>query len=72
MGIDVMTATPDELNEVSQFLASQGITSWLPTMVPAADEEYRSAAAAIERAWQDNSGARIVGLHYEGPFVNSA
>jgi len=67
-----MTATPDELNEVSRFLASQGITSWLPTMVPAADEEYRSAAAAIEKAWQDNSGARIVGLHYEGPFVNSA
>ncbi|HTG92520.1 MAG TPA: N-acetylglucosamine-6-phosphate deacetylase [Pyrinomonadaceae bacterium] len=72
IGIDVMTATPDELNEVSRFLASQGITSWLPTMVPAADEEYRSAAAAIEKAWQDNSGARIVGLHYEGPFVNSA
>jgi N-acetylglucosamine-6-phosphate deacetylase len=71
VGHDVMTATPDQLNEVSRFLASQGVTGWLPTFVPAADEEYQAAVAAIEKAL-DGGGARIAGLHYEGPFVNSA
>jgi N-acetylglucosamine-6-phosphate deacetylase len=71
VGHDVMTATPDQLNEVSRFLASQGVTGWLPTFVPAADEEYQAAVAAIEKA-SEGGGARIVGLHYEGPFVNSA
>lgn len=72
IGIDVMTASPEELTQVSAFLASQGVTSWLPTFVPAADEQYRSAVVAIESASRDPGGARIVGLHYEGPFVNSA
>ena len=72
IGIDVMAATSEELAQVSIFLSSQGVTSWLPTFVPAADEQYRSAVAAIETASRDPRGARIIGLHYEGPFVNSA
>jgi len=72
-GIDVMNASVDALGQVSAFLITQGVTSWLPTLVPAADDEYRSAVAAIDKASADaNDGARIVGLHYEGPFVNSA
>src|SRR5688572_5864651 len=71
-GIDVMDATPEQLSEVSDFLASQGVTGWMPTFVPAADEEYASAVAAIARAAQNSSGARVLGVHYEGPFVNSA
>jgi N-acetylglucosamine-6-phosphate deacetylase len=71
--IDVMNASPEALGQVSAFLVTQGVTSWLPTLVPAADDEYRSAVAAIDKASADaNESARIVGLHYEGPFVNSA
>jgi N-acetylglucosamine-6-phosphate deacetylase len=73
VGIDVMTATAEGLGHASQFLASQGVTSWLPTLVPASDEEYQSTVAAIKHASQTTQGgARIVGLHYEGPFVNLA
>ena len=71
VGVDVNGATPDRLQQVSKFLASQGVTSWLPTLVPASDEGYQSAVVAIEQA-SSRSGARIVGLHYEGPFVNLA
>jgi len=71
-GLDVMDATSEQLAEVSVFLASQGVTGWLPTFVPAADEAYASAVAAIARAAQNSSGARVLGVHYEGPFVNSA
>jgi N-acetylglucosamine-6-phosphate deacetylase len=71
-GIDVMSATAGDLSHVSQFLATQGVTGWLPTLVPAADEQYRSAISAIEVAAKTaQRGARIMGVHYEGPFVNA-
>jgi N-acetylglucosamine-6-phosphate deacetylase len=72
IGIDVMDATANQLIEISEFLATQGITGWLPTFVPAADEKYASAVDAIAQAAQHSTGARVLGVHYEGPFVNSA
>ena len=71
VGVDVMDSTPAALQELSQYLASQGVTSWLPTFVPASDENYASAVAAISES-MGNGGARVLGVHYEGPFVNSA
>lgn len=74
VGIDVMEATPEGLHEVSRYLASQGVTGWLPTLVPGSDENYASVAASVSEAMRSTEvgGARILGLHYEGPFVNSA
>ena len=70
-GIDVMDATVAGLREVSEYLASQGVTSWVPTFVPASDEHYASAIAVISEA-MNGPGARVLGVHYEGPFVNTA
>ena len=72
--IDVMDTTPQGLQEVSRYLASQGVTAWLPTFVPASDENYESAVEAIAESMRDlgAGGARVLGVHYEGPFVNSA
>jgi len=74
VGVDVMDATADGLAEVSRYLASQGVTAWVPTFVPASDENYASAISAISAAMRrsDNGGARELGVHYEGPFVNTA
>lgn len=69
-GIDVMDATAAGLCEVSEYLASQGVTSWVPTFVPASDEHYARAIAAISES-MDGPGARVLGVHYEGPFVNT-
>ena len=73
-GIDVMDATPGELREVSEYLALQGVTAWLPTLVPGSDENYERVAAAVSECMRvaQSKGARILGLHYEGPFVNLA
>jgi N-acetylglucosamine-6-phosphate deacetylase len=71
VGVDVMEATGDGLQLVSDYLASQGVTGWLPTFVPASDENYATAVRAISQSMQ-NAGARVLGVHYEGPFVNSA
>ena len=90
VGVDVMDATPEGLREVSQYLASQGVTTWLPTLVPAADENYQRVIAVVEQAQTSKEQVRmrqeqvrkgglpplpeahIAGIHYEGPFVNSA
>lgn len=91
-GIDTLAASAGDLKIVSQFLATQGVTAWLPTLVPATDDQYESAIQAIEQTFlqqrhrdegfsvdaeiekeirqQYSPGARVLGVHYEGPFVN--
>jgi N-acetylglucosamine-6-phosphate deacetylase len=87
VGVDTMEATADDLRRVAEFLARQGVTGWLPTLVPAATEQYQHAINAIEQAVVQTSVcdkhdeqdhrlksvplARVLGVHYEGPFVNS-
>jgi N-acetylglucosamine-6-phosphate deacetylase len=76
VGVDTMEAGADDLHRVARFLAQKGVTSWLPTLVPAPVEDYRRAAAAIGKLMleQDEraAAARALGLHYEGPFINGA
>jgi len=72
VGVDTMAASAADLNRVSEFLATQGVTGWLPTLVPAPVADYARAIKAIEEASNLKTGARILGVHYEGPFVNSA
>jgi N-acetylglucosamine-6-phosphate deacetylase len=77
VGVDTMDATAEQLRRVSKFLASQGVTGWLPTLVPASDENYRRVVDAVEELIaaditpSSTRGARVFGMHYEGPFVNS-
>jgi N-acetylglucosamine-6-phosphate deacetylase len=73
-GFDVMHADERQLSSIASFLASHGVTSWLPTFVPSEDEEYANAAASIAAYAKNASshGARISGVHYEGPFINAA
>jgi len=80
VGVDTMNAAAEDLQRVSQFLATQGVTGWMPTLVPGPDAEYARALNAINGAMQDEHAgsrssetrARVLGVHYEGPFVNSA
>jgi N-acetylglucosamine-6-phosphate deacetylase len=73
VGVDTMDASAEDLRRVSQFLATKGVTGWLPTLVPAPVTDYARSVKAIAGAMKLlNGGARILGVHYEGPFVNSA
>jgi N-acetylglucosamine-6-phosphate deacetylase len=71
-GWDVMESSPSDLLATSKFLQSQGVTGWLPTLVPASDEQYARTSGVIDEVIerQPNETARILGIHYEGPFVN--
>jgi len=70
-GVDVMEASADGLAVVSGYLATQGVTGWLATLVPGSDENYASVSAAVGQSMKDSRGARVLGIHYEGPFVNT-
>jgi N-acetylglucosamine-6-phosphate deacetylase len=76
IGVDTMEADADALHRVARFLGQNGVTAWLPTLVPAPVEDYRRAARAIETLMREQderpAAARVLGLHYEGPFINSA
>ena len=75
VGVDTLEATGEDLHAVARFLASRGVTGWLPTLVPAPPEDYRRAVeviAGLMRAQGElPAAARAVGVHYEGPFVNT-
>jgi N-acetylglucosamine-6-phosphate deacetylase len=76
VGVDTLEATAADLHKVARFLATQGVTSWLPTLVPAPEEDYARAVLAITQLMREESArppaARALGVHYEGPFVNEA
>ncbi|MBA3805753.1 MAG: amidohydrolase family protein, partial [Acidobacteria bacterium] len=76
IGVDTMEATADDLRRVAQFLARHGVTAWLPTLVPAPAEDYRRAVRSIEQLMREQKTyppvARALGVHYEGPFINTA
>ncbi len=72
-GVDVNSASAEDLQKVGKFLAGQGVTAWLPTFVPDTDENYRKVITVIDEVMQtqaDEPIAQILGVHYEGVFAN--
>ena len=73
VGVDVNLADTDGLIEIAKFLVSNGVTAWMPTLVPDSDDNYFRAIAAIDRLMEIQVGrpiAQAVGVHYEGVFAN--
>ena len=73
IGIDVNEADVSGLFKVAGFLAANGVTAWLPTLVPDSDENYRRVIDAIDELMEMQVGmpvAQAVGVHYEGVFAN--
>ncbi|HEY0427608.1 MAG TPA: N-acetylglucosamine-6-phosphate deacetylase [Pyrinomonadaceae bacterium] len=73
VGVDVNAADAASFLRVGKFLAKNGVTAWLPTFVPDADENYQKTVAEIEKAktiQKNEAAAQIVGIHYEGVFAN--
>ena len=74
-GYDVMDAAPDGLQRMRRFLASRGVSHFLPTTITAAIDDTLHAierlADAIE-APASTEGATPLGIHLEGPFLSHA
>ncbi|HEX8737764.1 MAG TPA: N-acetylglucosamine-6-phosphate deacetylase [Pyrinomonadaceae bacterium] len=73
VGVDAMTADAGDLRKMAKFLASKGTTAWLPTFVPAPDDDYRKSIAAIDELMETQGVepiAQALGVHYEGVFAS--
>lgn len=69
-GADVMDATPLALETISSALLQTGTTSFLATTMTMSTEAICRALENIKKHKHQVNGAKIVGVHLEGPFIN--
>lgn len=63
----------EDLAGMAQALAGEGTTAFQPTLFPADPERLGEQCAELwDTARPLQHGARVVGIHCEGPFVNPA
>ncbi|MFH5881357.1 N-acetylglucosamine-6-phosphate deacetylase [Liberiplasma polymorphum] len=72
-GFDVMDGTVHAINTIGLYLTKEGTTSFLPTTMTQSNKAIKKALQAIDEAASLNtySGAEILGIHLEGPFINA-
>jgi len=69
-GADVMDATFEALETISLALLRSGTTSWVATTMTMSQEKIINALGNIVAHKEDVGGAKIRGVHLEGPFLN--
>ena len=70
-GVDVMDATPQALETLSSTLLQTGTTSFLATTMTMSPQDIDNALKNIQEHKSTVSGATILGIHLEGPFINT-
>ncbi len=68
-GYDVMDASPSSLQGLCEFLARQGVTSFLGTTMADTRERIDAALATIS-ACAGRPHSPLLGAHLEGPYLN--
>lgn len=69
-GKDFSSATEEEIGEIRRGLLSQGVTGFVPTLLSLSHVATLAAIGRIVRAAEAGEGARILGIHLEGPYLN--
>lgn len=79
LGVDVQATDEAGLAKLSEFLLSEGATGYFATFVPTDERGYMDAIATIRsyvsqqnQPDKQHRTARILGIHFEGPFVSEA
>jgi len=70
-GADVMDATPQALETLSETVLKTGTTSFLATTMTMSPQDIDDALKNIQDHKLSVSGAQILGIHLEGPFINA-
>ena len=76
-GVDILIASPEDLDRLAMGLSARGISGFLPTLVPQPLNEMAGTVTRLS-AWMrsrrpgDGRGALPLGIHFEGPFVSRA
>ena len=73
-GSDGMDGTEEDISIIAKTIAAEGTTSVLVTTMTQSPENITKALSAV-KAYRENDkgdGARVVGVHLEGPFIAAA
>ncbi|RPF55214.1 N-acetylglucosamine-6-phosphate deacetylase [Abyssicoccus albus] len=67
---DTMDATFESLEGLSNYLPSTGTTSFMPTTMTTDISSINNALNTVYQYQEKVSGACIIGVHLEGPFIS--
>lgn len=72
-GYDTMDSTQDALEEISKFKAKNGCTGFLASTVTSSIKDTAKALENVNQCSKQftKKGAEILGVHLEGPFINT-
>lgn len=70
VGVDVNGATAEELEKISRFMAGNGTTSWLASVLTDTQEQTEWCIGQMKaHETMEQGGAELLGIHLEGPFL---
>jgi N-acetylglucosamine-6-phosphate deacetylase len=70
-GVDFLSTDVHGYRKASRALLARGVTAYQPTLITAPKQDLLEAiAVAREAARIGTGGARILGVHLEGPFIS--
>jgi N-acetylglucosamine-6-phosphate deacetylase len=69
-GFGTEDGTEESILNLSRFLADQGVTAFNPTIYPSSSDVMLHQVKTISSAIGKEEGARIMGIHLEGPFLS--
>ena len=72
LGEDASDGSAEGLKKMSAGIAKNGVTSWCPTTMTIAKADLEKAfdVARTVKEEKECYGAKILGIHSEGPFIN--
>ncbi len=70
MGSGTDNCTAEAMLQMSKDLAQYGVTAFNPTMYPSDEEVMINNIKEIVKAMGKEEGAKIMGIHMEGPFLS--
>lgn len=70
-GFDTNDADPEGLRRWAKSIVSEGITGFLPTTITQSEEVLTKALKNVANVVREGyEGARILGIHFEGPYLD--
>jgi N-acetylglucosamine-6-phosphate deacetylase len=70
-GFDAMDSEANSIQKMSSHLVQRGVTGFLPTLQTAPHDELLDALdRAVKAAKTESIGAKVLGIHLEGPYLN--
>ena len=69
-GFDTTDGKTESILEMSRALLDYGVTAFCPTLYPQPHDQFLQSIRAVVAAIGKEPGAKILGMHLEGPFVS--